>query len=161
MYPSGYEYNFWGDNASLAAHVVNNWKGPISFSGYELGEKVMSGMRLMAEGPQSDPVRAAYTYYTYNTSRPSWDILTLAYAMDGLGDLFEYGNVFGYNHVAGDGSNEWVYDESVTNQHWLRLRVSDKVASVEMDKRLVEAAWSQADRTGRAQQTKAMVNNEL
>ncbi|GAB1320866.1 Inosine/uridine-preferring nucleoside hydrolase domain-containing protein [Madurella fahalii] len=161
MYPSGYEYNFWGDDASLTAHVVNNWKGPIVFSGYELGENVMSGMRLIAEGPRADPVRAAYIYYTYNTSRPSWDILTILYATDGLGDLFDYGNVFGYNHVAGNGSNEWVYDESVTNQHWLKLKVLEEVASEKMERRLVEAAWSQMGKPRMLRQSKATVDEEL
>ncbi|KAK0637405.1 inosine/uridine-preferring nucleoside hydrolase [Bombardia bombarda] len=141
-YPSGYEYNFWGDNASLAAHVVNNWKSPVVFSGYELGETVESGARLMAEGPADDPMRAAYLYYTYNHSRPSWDPLTVLYAMEGLGDLFEYGNDIGYNYVTANGSNEWINNSDVRNQHWLKLKVTDDVASAELERRLLEAAWS-------------------
>ncbi|KAK3356882.1 inosine/uridine-preferring nucleoside hydrolase [Lasiosphaeria hispida] len=154
-YPSGYEYNFWGSNASLAAHVVNNWKGRIVFSGYELGLDVMSGARLMAEGPPGDPIRAAYTYYTYNTSRPSWDLLTVLYAMHGLGDMFEYGNTFGYNRVATDGSNEWVDDDSVRNQHWLRLKVTKDEASAELDRRLLEGAWSVVNKTASIEQDRA------
>ncbi|KAK3313724.1 inosine/uridine-preferring nucleoside hydrolase [Apodospora peruviana] len=141
-YPSGHEWNFMGDNASLAAHVVSTWNSPIIFSGEELGDNVMSGSRFMAEGPVADPIRAAYIYYTYNTSRPSWDPLTVLYAMDGLGDLFDYGNAVGYNHVAADGSNEWVYDDSVKNQHWLKLKVPDDIASAEIDRRLLDGAQS-------------------
>ena len=141
-YPSGYEYNFWGGNASLAAHVVNNWNGRIVFSGDELGAKVNSGARFMAEAPSADPIRSAYIYYTYNTSRPSWDPLTVLYAMDGLGHLFEFGNEVGYNHVAPDGSNSWVYDDGVGNQHWLKLKVPNHVAADEIDRRLLTGACS-------------------
>lgn len=139
-YPSGYEWNFWGDNSSLTAHVVNNWVGPIVYAGDELGANVKSGSRFMAEAPATDPIRSAYIYYTYNTSRPSWDPLTILYAMDGLGDLFEYGNEVGYNHVAPNGSNSWVYDESVRDQHWLKLKVPDDVAASEIDRRLLQGA---------------------
>ncbi|KAM7209928.1 Inosine/uridine-preferring nucleoside hydrolase domain containing protein [Rhypophila decipiens] len=143
-YPSGYEYNFWGDNSSLAAHVINNWAGRVVYSGDELGANVISGARFMAEAPSNDPIRSAYVYYTYNTSRPSWDPLTVMYAMDGLGELFEYGNSMGYNYVAANGSNSWVYDEDVTNQHWLRLKVPNDVAASEIDSRLLEGARQRA-----------------
>ncbi|KAK7977211.1 inosine/uridine-preferring nucleoside hydrolase [Apiospora saccharicola] len=138
MYPAGREFNFFGDNPSLTAHVINTWRGltPIVFSGGELGGSVMSGMRLMQEGPQTDPVRQAYMWYTYGAARPSWDPLTVLFAMGdgGLGDLFEYGNEFGYNHVFANGSNEWVYDEAVTDQRFLRLRVSNETAAAELDR---------------------------
>lgn len=67
-YPCGYEYNFYGSNASATAHVVNTWPGPMTFSGGELGATVYSGARLTVEGPVSDPVNAAYRWYTYVAS---------------------------------------------------------------------------------------------
>lgn len=139
-YPSGYEYNFWGDNSSLAAHVINSWAGPVVYLGDELGANVTSGGRFMAEAPSTDPIRCAYIYYTYNTSRPSWDPLTILYAIDGLGDLFEYGNEAGYNYVAPNGSNSWVYDDNIRNQHWLKLKVPNAVAGSEIDRRLLKGA---------------------
>lgn len=144
-YPSGYEYNFWGGNSSLAAHVVNNWPGPIIFSGSELGGNVTSGCRLMKKGPATDPVRAAYIYYTYHVPRFSWDPLTVLYAIDGLGDLFEFANEFGYNHVSTNGSNAWVFDETRKDQHWLRLKVDNETASMELDKLFLEGALSVGD----------------
>ncbi|KAK4639809.1 hypothetical protein QC761_711640 [Podospora bellae-mahoneyi] len=142
-YPSGYEYNFWGSNPSITAHVVNTWKGsPITFSGFEIGQNVTSGLRLINEGPRDDPVKAAYVYYGYTTARPSFDPLTVLYAMEGLGDLFEFGVEYGYNHVEQNGSNKWVYDKGVTGQRFLRLKVSEHEAGVEVDRRLLQAAWS-------------------
>jgi hypothetical protein len=145
-YPSGYEYNFWGDNASLAAHVVNNWEGRVVFSGTELGGDVRSGGRFMSEGPPGDPVRAAYVWYTYNNSRFSWDPLTVLYAIHGLGELFEYGNQAGHNHVLSNGSNIWVWDETIRDHHWLKLKVDNTTAGAELDRLMLEGAWSTVTR---------------
>lgn len=149
-YPAGYEYNFWGDNSSATAHVVNNWKGKIVFSGSELGGNVSSGGPLMHRGPSTDPVRQAYIYYTYGTPRFSWDPLTVLYAITGLGELFEYGNTFGYNHVHPNGSNEWVFDESASDQHWLKLKVDNVTAAAALDGLLLRGAWSVVDNGGAA-----------
>lgn len=119
-YPSGYEYNFWGSNASVTAHVINTWEGRVVFVGDGVGKDVLSGGRLMAEGPETDPVRKAYIYYSYYKPRPSWDPLAVLYAIYGLGDLFDYGNEYGYNRVEVDGSNRWVWDERVRNQFFRR-----------------------------------------
>lgn len=134
-YPSGREFNFWGDNPLTTAHVVNNWKGRITYSGAELGGNVFSGAPLTVEGSYNDPVGAAYRWYVgYNASRKSWDPLTILYACQGLGDLFEYANGCGYNHVFQNGSNAWVYDTSKTSQHWLRLKVGNLTAAQELDR---------------------------
>jgi hypothetical protein len=159
-YPSGHEYNFWGANASHAAHVVNHWPGRMVFSGSELGANVTSGGKLMSDGPKNDPVRAAYVYYTYNKPRYSWDPLTVLYVMHGLGDLFEYGNEFGYNEVSANGSNRWVYDENVQDQHWLTLKVDNNTAGAKLDELLLEGAWSVADRSQR-EKTKKREHEEL
>lgn len=142
-YPSGREYNFWGDNPIATAHVVNNWKGRITYSGLELGVNVMSGASLTVEGPENDPVRAAYRWYVgYNTSRQSWDPLTILYACHGLGGMFEYANGFGYNHVFLDGSNAWVYDQAKADQHWLRLKVDNVTAGRELDRMFLRGTRS-------------------
>ncbi|TVY12826.1 hypothetical protein LARI1_G009161 [Lachnellula arida] len=142
-YPSGSEYNFYGGNPALTAHVVNNWQGRITFSGSELGGNVTSGAPLTVEGPESDPVRAAYRWYIgYNNSRYSWDPLTVLYACQGLGDLLEYANENGYNHVFPNGSNTWIFDQSRTSQKWLQLKVDNVTAGQELDRLFLEGANS-------------------
>ncbi|KAH9904082.1 inosine/uridine-preferring nucleoside hydrolase [Xylariomycetidae sp. FL2044] len=141
-YPSGYEFNFWGDNSSLAAHVVNNWKGRITFSGTELGGNVSTGGPLMTEAPPTDPVRQAYRWYTYGVPRYSWDPLTVLYAIEGLGDIFAYGNDDGYNYVYPNGSNVWMPDTTTTDQHWLKLAVTNSTAALELDRLFLEGAQS-------------------
>lgn len=147
-YPAGHEFNFFGDDPSLTAHVVNTWPPavPITFLGTEIGEQVSTGARLTVEGPANDPVKAAYEWYVgYNTTRFSWDPLTVAYAVQGLGSWFEYGNTDGYNHVFPNGSNVWVEDAGRTNQHYLRLKTDNATVAKELDELLLEGAreWAQ------------------
>ena len=135
-YPSGHEYNFWGDNPLTTAHVVNNWPRtvPVTFLGTEVGDNVLSGAKLTTEGTKGDLVTAAYGWYVgYNTTRMSWDPLTVMYAVTGLGSLFEYGNTAGYNHVFPNGSNVWVVDEGVTNQHYLKLAIDNVTVANKLD----------------------------
>lgn len=146
VYPSGYSWNFWGSNASLTAHVINTWKGRTVFAGEEVGEHVKSGGRLMSEGPKTDPVRMAYIYYSYCIPRSSWDPLAVLYAMNGLGDLFKFGNDYGYNHVEANGANRWVWDQQVRNQFFLRLKADNETAAAELDRLFLQGALSAAER---------------
>ncbi|KAI1426228.1 inosine/uridine-preferring nucleoside hydrolase [Xylaria sp. FL1777] len=146
-YPSGYEFNFWGSNASITAHVVHTWEGRMVFLGDEVGRPVKSGARFMAEGPSTDPTRMAYIYYTYYAARPSWDPLTVLYAMNGLEDLFQFENEYGYNHIEPDGANRWVWDQNVRNQFFLRLSVDEETAGAELDRLFLEGALSVTKQT--------------
>ncbi|KAK1985467.1 inosine/uridine-preferring nucleoside hydrolase [Colletotrichum cereale] len=146
-YPSGREFNFFGNNPLRTAHVINNWKGRMVFCGTEVGSVVLSGSKLLAEGPASDPVRQAYIYYNFYKPRESWDPLTVLYAMQGLGEVFEYGNEKGHNFVYANGSNEWVYDGNVTNQFWLNLKVDNVTAAAALDKLYLEGALSAVNKT--------------
>ncbi|KAK4120038.1 inosine/uridine-preferring nucleoside hydrolase [Parathielavia appendiculata] len=146
-YPSGGpSWNFFGSNASLAAHVINTWDGPgrMVFLGDDVGKFVLTGGPLMAEGPKEDPVRRAYIWYGYHHPRPLWDPLAVWYAIRGLGNLFEYGNQggLGYNFVEADGSNRWVWDKTVRNQFFLRLRAGNETAAEEVDRLFLEGALS-------------------
>ncbi|KDN60678.1 putative inosine/uridine-preferring nucleoside hydrolase [Colletotrichum sublineola] len=146
-YPSGREFNFFGDNPLRTAHVINNWKGRMVFCGTELGSVVLSGSKLLAEGPVSDPVRQAYIYYNFYRPRQSWDPLTVLYATQGLGEVFEYGNKNGRNFVYANGSNQWVFDRNVTNQFWLNLKVDNVTAAAALDNLYLEGALSVANKT--------------
>lgn len=62
--------------------------------------------------------------------RESWDPLTTVYGilgLEGFGKIgvraaLAFGNEAGYNSVtSANGSNAWVDDGGVRNQHWLRL----------------------------------------
>ncbi|KAI1780212.1 nucleoside hydrolase [Hypoxylon cercidicola] len=132
-YPLGWEFNFGGQDPTSTSHVVNNWPRniPITYSGGELGEVIFSGEGLADHAPLDSPILAAYQWYVgrCSTLRESWDPVTTLYGILGLegsrelgiGKLFAYANEIGYNEVAADGTNTWMNDSTVSNQHWLRL----------------------------------------
>ncbi|KAL2865203.1 inosine-uridine preferring nucleoside hydrolase-domain-containing protein [Aspergillus lucknowensis] len=144
-YPTGYEFNFFGYNSSATAHVVNTWPGPITFIGDQVGRRVFTGAPLTSDGPEGDPVRAAYTWYSgYNKSRNSWDPLTVMYAIEGLGRLFYVGNDTGRNHVYPDGRNAWRQGDTGWKHQYLELAVSEQMAADIIDDRLMQGAINHA-----------------
>lgn len=140
----GHSWNFWGSNPAFAAHVINTWhkQTPLVFLGDEVGKDVLSGASLVAQGPHTDPVRKAYMYYSLLEPRSSWDPLAVLYAARGLGNMFEFGDEYGRNTIFENGSNQWIWDESVTNQHFLRLRMSNETAARELDRLYLKGAQS-------------------
>ncbi|CAE6999294.1 hypothetical protein P3342_000996 [Pyrenophora teres f. teres] len=138
------EYNFAQQDAP---HVVNTWPDciPMTFLGAEVGVNVFTGARLTVCGPPDDPVRASFDWWGgYNVSQYSWDHLTMAYAVRGLGNWYEYGNMNGYNYLYPNGTNIWVKDERRTNQHYLQLKISNVTVAKEMDNMLLRGAWAHA-----------------
>ncbi|KAI0895818.1 nucleoside hydrolase [Annulohypoxylon nitens] len=133
QYPSGWEFNFGGGDPASTYHVVNNWPRdvPVTYSGGELGGNIYSGQNLAKNALPDSPVLAAYQWYVgrCSTIRESWDPVTTLYGIVGLegfrdlgiGKLFKYGNKIGYNSALTNGSNAWVNDTTVSNQHWLDL----------------------------------------
>ncbi|PTB68382.1 nucleoside hydrolase [Trichoderma citrinoviride] len=133
-YPSGWEFNFGGVDPESTAYVVQHWPRSvnITYSGAELGGNISSGQNLVQRCPPNSPVLSAYQWYVGrgSTTRLSWDPITTLYGVLGLDwgsklgirPLLDYGNESGYNSiVAANGSNAWVHDTRITNQHWLRL----------------------------------------
>ncbi|KAI1392802.1 nucleoside hydrolase [Hypoxylon trugodes] len=139
QYPSGWEFNFGGSDPAATYHVVNNWPRniPITYSGAELGGNIFSGEGLGNYAPPESPILAAYQWYVgrCSTIRESWDPVTTLYGILGLegspelgvGGLLSYANEIGYNKALANGSNTWVNDSAVSNQHWLKL--ADGVAN--------------------------------
>ena len=100
------------------------------------GSKVFSGQRSPELAEKKSPVLAAYQWYgdRCNTTRASYDPVTVLYEVVRLGDVSEFGNEGGFNGVAADGRNGWIEDERVANQHWLRLK--DGVSNEEVGEML-------------------------
>ena len=141
QYPSGWEYNFGGTDPNSTAYVLSHWPKSVAvtFSGGELGGNIFSGQNLKTDPSSDSPVIAAYQWYVGRGSitREAWDPITVLYGIVGLEGftklgtqpLFKYANSIGYNSiVASNGSNSWVNDTSVKNQHWLEL--ADGVTNV-------------------------------
>ena len=101
------DYNFSMDGAA-AHNVISDWPGKIVFSG--LGVDVMTGAKLVSEGPEENPVRAFYRNFFEGykvTERSSWDQVAVLYAVRGLSNYFAAVSE-GKCVSQEDGSNEWV-----------------------------------------------------
>ena len=88
------EFNFnCGDGLISVAECEGSAKAAVEnmpsnvkmiFSGFEVGNKVMSGGALTSCGEETNPCRRAYIDYCGNgVNRPSWDPLTLIAAVRG------------------------------------------------------------------------------
>jgi hypothetical protein len=106
--PAGREANLIHDGPA-AAQAIAHWPTPVAFSGWEIGNKIMTGAELK-RAPSSSPVRRGYELYNGLNDRQSWDQTAVLYAVRGLnGGLADYWDTVtkGHLHVNDDGSNEW------------------------------------------------------
>ena len=130
-YPEGREWNFYQDTASTE-FVLNNWPTSIVFSGYEVGNNIMTGsaMRVL---PSSHPVRQSYLLYNGITDRPSWDQATVLYAVEANTDasLVSWAlSSYGDNVFDSDGFNKWIANPNALNRYLSMVTPSQKVVEI-------------------------------
>lgn len=84
-FPKGREFNIFMDTQA-SIHAVSEWPTPITFSGFEIGARILTGAGLSSL-PEDDPVREAYRLYHQGRvqDRQSWDQTAVLYAVRGLG----------------------------------------------------------------------------
>ncbi|HWE10025.1 MAG TPA: nucleoside hydrolase [Solirubrobacteraceae bacterium] len=74
------ENNLAGDQAS-AQYVTDNWPAKIVWSGYEVGQNVLTGQTIASAQPSNSPVRIAYQAYAgAGHAIQSWDLTAVYYA---------------------------------------------------------------------------------
>ncbi|MCK0148229.1 nucleoside hydrolase [Arenibacter sp. F26102] len=131
-FPSGKEVNVKRD--SLASYyAISNWPTPIVFSGFEIGNKVLTGLRLIKEGPEDSPIRMAYAISIpkrpYDKfGRMSWDQTALLVAARGFDPYYTYKT--GRFIPSEDGSNSWEDDPQGDHKYLVEKMPADSVAQV-------------------------------
>jgi inosine-uridine nucleoside N-ribohydrolase len=88
------EYNVNVDAASTQ-EVFKNWPTPITLSGFEIGEKILTGIRLInnksiQNSPVKDAFRVALTKDKNTVGRNSWDETAVLTAIRGPKPYFTY-----------------------------------------------------------------------
>ena len=129
--PEGREANLIHDGPA-AAYAIEHWPTPIVFSGWEIGQEIMTGAGLR-QAPDGTPVRRAYELYNGLNDRQSWDQTAVLYAVRGLdGGLADYWDLTseGYLHVNQDGSNEWRTSPDKDHAYLVRKMDPKKIAAV-------------------------------
>jgi inosine-uridine nucleoside N-ribohydrolase len=109
-FPQGREYNVFID-APASAVVFEQWPTRIIFSGFEIGEKILTGKRLIASGIRNTPVKEAFSICLRQDNpegRNSWDETVVLVAARGVDRYF--GTIKGTIKIGENGTNTWQND---------------------------------------------------
>ena len=110
-YKKGHEYNIFC-HTEAAANFCAKYSGDVFFSGFELGVDIMTGFE---EANDANPINRAYGLYCGEKRiRNSWDLVTVMFAVFGVGkffDLTEKGKVI----IDKEGNN--TFEASETGNH--------------------------------------------
>jgi len=114
-FPQGYEFNVCTDNdASMT--VFGQWPTPVLISGFEIGEAILTGKRLIASDITNSPVKDAFAMgLTFDVDgRNSWDQTATLVGVRGCEDYF--GTLKGRMIVAPNCESTWVDDPNGTHE---------------------------------------------
>lgn len=133
-FPQGNEFNV-NQHAQASYYVIQNWPTPVLFSGFEIGEKIMTGGKVAAEGKKGSPTQWAYQYClaTYDkkpmANRNSWDHTAVLCAVR---DPEKYFYVIGNGTFVcnPDGSNTWNPDKNSHHSFLVHKYPYQKIADV-------------------------------
>ena len=113
-FPEGKEFNVERDSVA-SEYVFNDWPGKIIFTGFEIGSKLFTGLRLAASKTENSPVKDVFRISLPlseedRNGRMSWDETAVIIAVYGPEKFFSLkpGNII----VAPDGSNSWQDDQN-------------------------------------------------
>ncbi|MDQ6812769.1 MAG: nucleoside hydrolase [Bacteroidota bacterium] len=126
-FPSGKEFNIYMD-ASSAKYVYENWTTRVIFSGFEIGEKIKTGLPLIHNAAiQNSPVKDVFRISipldkNDKEGRMSWDETAVLVAIGGYRPYYTL--TAGTIQINEDGSNTW---SNKGNNHF--YLVEDKPAS--------------------------------
>ena len=118
-FPEGREFNIFIDSAA-SKHVYENWPGEVIFSGFEIGWKIRTGLRLIATDIKNSPVKDVFSISIPlspedREGRMSWDETAVLIGVYGTGGFFETRR--GTIVVNADGSNTWKDDPEGKHQY--------------------------------------------
>ncbi len=119
-FPAGKEFNVEKD-AVASKYAYEHLKKPVLFSGFEIGEKIKTGLPLVNNNAiQNSPVKDVFALCLPmakedNQGRMSWDETAVLVAIAGYKPFYTFKP--GTIQIANDGSNTW--SEKGTNHHYL------------------------------------------
>nr|WP_239565712.1 nucleoside hydrolase [Paenibacillus sacheonensis] len=130
-FPEGREWNF-EMHPEGAVFTIANWPTPITFTGFEIGEVIMTGSRLYTDLPAEHPVRRSYEWYCGDgKTRNSWDLTAVLFAVRGHAPFWEL--VQGTIEVDGEsGSNTW-RDEAGGRHAYLKAKADVSEVAAQLD----------------------------
>lgn len=131
LFPGGEEFNIICDYPA-AAYAINNWPTPIIFSGFEIGEKILTGKGVAQTADTLNPVSMAYAASLAQDNpqgRNSWDQTAVLVACKGVYPYFnvEKGRI---SIDASSGKNSWVSDVNGPHAYLTWRQTSEQLAAL-------------------------------
>lgn len=120
-FPEGMEFNIEED-AQAAVYVFENWPGSIIYSGFEIGEKIKSGIPLIENSEINDsPIKDVYRICIPMAEgdkggRMSWDQTAVLVAVRGVAPYYDL--IQGKIVLEANGYNRW--DINGEGQYYLK-----------------------------------------
>ena len=125
---AGYAETNVRERPEASRRYLDAWDGPIVFVGFESGEKVITDLSGLPPECVAHPLVEAFRRYCGpSMKRPSWDPVTVDFAIHGENDCYEFGEP-GRVRVAPDLSTPFTPDPA-GNARVLRLRAPEEVVS--------------------------------
>lgn len=142
VFPSGKEFNVI-KHPEASVYTLQNWPTSALFSGFEIGDKLLTGNKVAVQGTKGSPVQWAYQYCLSNYSekptlnRKSWDHTAVLCAVRNPEDYFYViGN--GTFECNSDGSNIWNADKNSGHSFLVHKYPYEKIVRILDDLMLYE-----------------------
>ncbi|GHT52657.1 hypothetical protein AGMMS49982_13480 [Bacteroidia bacterium] len=138
QFPKGREYNVYID-VPASATVCEQWPTRIIFSGWEIGDKIVTGKRLRESGIQNTPAKEVYTIcgQTQPKGRESWDQTAVLVAVRGTDRYFN--TVKGKIKIEANGANSWQDDPNGKHEYLTWKTSPEELTTVIEDLMMHEA----------------------
>lgn len=126
------DWNFSFNNAApYTKRLIERFPKPIYF--VDGGTNVMTG-KALKDTPTGNIVRTAYRDWlwkvekkTLDDQRPSWDLATVCYAIEGLGNYFDFSG-FGHLDIDIEKGCRWRESDTQTNQRFVIQKQGVEIA---------------------------------
>ncbi len=122
----GAEFNLAQD-APAALSAVAGWPGPAVFSGFQVGEGILTGAALQTLTPPENPVREAYRLTAGDAQVWSFDLTAVLAAVRGTAGVFEV--CTGRNVVGPGGSTQWQHGADGPHGYLRKVAGDEEIAA--------------------------------
>jgi inosine-uridine nucleoside N-ribohydrolase len=129
-FPAGKEFNIQED-AKASKYVYEHWEKPVLFSGFEIGQKIHTGLPLISNNSiQNSPVKDVFRICIPmakedSAGRMSWDETAVLVAVNGYRPFYK--TVRGKIKIEDDGSNTWNNNNGENHYHLVEDRPPSEV----------------------------------
>jgi pyrimidine-specific ribonucleoside hydrolase len=137
-FPEGKEFNIKEDSIA-SKYVYENWPGEVTFTGFEIGANIHTGLKLINSDIRNSPVKDVFRISIPmaaedKNGRMSWDETAVLIGVYGTDPFFE--TVRGRIVVNDDGSNSWI-NSSDGNHYYVKQKMSVEEISSFIEARMM------------------------